>query len=250
MFGVSITLRASNDALLRRMLAVAPPLAQRTTSCRVDRTFGLRAAGACRCGSRHERPALFGGARMYAPDSLNALVTRCGADVKLFVAQRAPRRVFVHAGVVAFDDRAVLLPGNTFSGKTTLVRALLDAGATYYSDEYAVLDARGRVHAYPQPLGIRTRDNTRQIATRAPRWGTKPLPIALVLLTEHRAGRHWTKPLSRARAILELTRHTVSYERDPVRALDYLESALRNARAFHGRRNDAATAARWIMNAL
>jgi hypothetical protein len=31
------------------------------------------------------------------------------------------------------------------------VAELVRAGATYYSDEFAVLDSRGRVHPFPRP---------------------------------------------------------------------------------------------------
>ena len=41
------------------------------------------------------------------------------------------------------------------TGKTTLVKALVEAGATYYSDEFAVLDKEGQVQPYPVPLSIR-----------------------------------------------------------------------------------------------
>jgi len=71
--------------------------------------------------------------------------------VSRYIALWARRRVFVHAGVVAWQGRAVLIPGRTLSGKSWLVRALVRAGAEYYSDEFAVLDARGRVHPYPLP---------------------------------------------------------------------------------------------------
>src|SRR5262249_36246454 len=77
------------------------------------------------------------------------------ADVQLHVAEMAPERVFVHAGVVAYQGRGILLPGRSFAGKSTLVRELVQAGAQYYSDEYAVLDADGAVHPYPRPLSIR-----------------------------------------------------------------------------------------------
>jgi hypothetical protein len=42
----------------------------------------------------------------------------------------------------------MVLPGKSFAGKTTLVAALVRAGAEYWSDEYAVLDANGDVHPY------------------------------------------------------------------------------------------------------
>ena len=40
-------------------------------------------------------------------------------ELELWVAEHAVDRVFVHAGVVAFEGRALLLPGRSLSGKTT-----------------------------------------------------------------------------------------------------------------------------------
>ena len=71
------------------------------------------------------------------------------------MAEFARRRVFLHAGAVAWNGLGIVIPGGTMSGKTSLVRELLQAGALYYSDEYAVLDDLGRLHPYPQPLGVR-----------------------------------------------------------------------------------------------
>lgn len=225
-FGTPVALRASNDALLQRMLDVSPPLWRPSTARRVARTYELRASG-----------------------DVDEALAAYAADVKMFIAERSPQRVFVHAGVVAFDDRAIVIPGKSFSGKTTLVRALLDAGATYYSDEYAVLDRRGRVHPYPQPLGVRTEDKRRQIATAvSSRIGTRPIPIALVVLTEHRAGSKWRATrLSPARAVLEVSQHTLPFMRDPARSLDVLSAALAPATTLRGTRGDASDAVRAIL---
>src|SRR4051812_15498788 len=58
------------------------------------------------------------------------------AHAEPFVAERAPDHLFVHAGVVGWEGRAIVMPGASFAGKTTLVQAWLEAGATYYSDEF------------------------------------------------------------------------------------------------------------------
>ena len=78
--------------------------------------------------------------------------------------------VAVHAGVVADGDRAIVMPGVSFSGKTTLVRALVEAGAVYYSDEYAMFDEAGRVHPYARQLSFRPPEGLRSTSRRAVGW--------------------------------------------------------------------------------
>jgi hypothetical protein len=73
-------------------------------------------------------------------EDLAAVLRAFTTHAEFFIARSAPAHLFVHSGVVGWKGRAVLIPGRSFSGKTTLVRAFLEAGATYYSDEYAVLD--------------------------------------------------------------------------------------------------------------
>lgn len=79
------------------------------------------------------------------------------------IAVHAPERVFVHAGVVAIDGTAIVVPGRSMAGKTTLVAALVDAGATYLSDEYAVFNSEGLVHPYPRRLSIRSDEGRRDV---------------------------------------------------------------------------------------
>jgi hypothetical protein len=76
--------------------------------------------------------------------------------LRIRIAEMAPRRVFVHAGVVGRRNLAIILTGKSYTGKTTLVRELIRSGADYYSDEYAVLDAGGKVHPFLRPLEIRS----------------------------------------------------------------------------------------------
>src|SRR5262245_11510226 len=68
------------------------------------------------------------------------------------VVQRQKDFAVVHSGVVAHDGGAVLLPGSTGSGKSTLVAELVRRGALYLSDEYALVDGAGDVHPYPRSL--------------------------------------------------------------------------------------------------
>lgn len=72
------------------------------------------------------------------------------------VALAAPTSdVHVHAAVASLGGRALILPGPSGAGKTTLVAALALAGWTYLSDEVAAFGPKGHVvHPYPRPLAL------------------------------------------------------------------------------------------------
>jgi hypothetical protein len=62
----------------------------------------------------------------------------------------------IHAGVVSWNDRGIILPADSTHGKTTLVLELVRRGFKFLSDEMAALGrADGRVHPFPRSLRIR-----------------------------------------------------------------------------------------------
>ena len=159
------------------------------------------------------------------------------------IAREARDRIFVHAGVVAQYGRRALLPGSSFTGKTTLVAALVRAGATYYSDEYAALDSDGLVHPYPKPLSTRdgkppttgtTRRSTgwhRRRATLSPCVPSSSLPIAA-------APNGHPSPLDPGDGALALLAHAVPAQDRPA------ESRAPPRRAVEGALSSRATAAK------
>ncbi|MCC7177582.1 MAG: DUF692 family protein [Acidobacteria bacterium] len=72
---------------------------------------------------------------------------------------RHPFLMSVHAGVVSFGDGCVLLPASAGSGKTTLTAALIRAGATYFSDEIALLE-EGTLAVRPVPLALTIKEGS------------------------------------------------------------------------------------------
>ena len=150
----------------------------------------------------------------------------------------------MHAGVVGWEGCAIVMPGASFAGKTTLVQAWLEAGATYYSDEFAVIDRAGRVHPFARPLSIR--DGATASARRVPvaalgaTIGTTPLPVALVLATWYRAGARWRpRRLTAAPALLALMRNTVAARGNPAHSMPILKQAVSAGRALTGLRGEA-----------
>ena len=173
------------------------------------------------------------------------------SHAEFFVAQHAPNHLFVHAGVIAWRGRAIVMPGASFAGKTTLVQAWLDAGATYYSDEFAVLDRAGRVNPFARPLSIR--DGATAVSRRVcvsslgAESGTTPLPVGLVLVTSYRPGARWRpRRLTPAQALLALMRHTVAARGNPAHSMPILKQAVSGRVAFAGVRGEARPQVSWV----
>lgn len=164
--------------------------------------------------------------------------------------------MFVHAGVVGFENAAVMLPGRSLSGKTTLVRALVEAGGTYYSDEFAVLDSRGRVFPWAEPLSIRhagplQSGEPRTAESLGFKKGRRALPIRLVVLTWHEPGRGFRPAvLASGPATLGLLEHTLSARRRPRASLRALTAVVSGAAVLRGPRGEARAAAKRIVRLL
>jgi len=177
---------------------------------------------------------------------------RLESDLRLFVAEVARHRVFVHAGVVGWKGKALIIPGRSYSGKSTLVSELVRAGATYYSDEYAVLDSRGRVYPFPKPLEMRNTGEYKQTKVDVEHFGgktaTMPIPVGMVMVTEYKEGARW-KPrrLSGGQAVLALLANTVSARRRPEKALSALQRAVAGAPTLKGIRGEAEALAPSIL---
>ncbi|HEV8589836.1 MAG TPA: hypothetical protein VGQ72_13260 [Pyrinomonadaceae bacterium] len=251
-YGVRVGVRANSPLALRLARDYLPPGWKASSSRLVDRLYSLilPTNGASRAMRRFN--LLYGDIARLArtTDSEEALEV-LASDLQRYVAEMAIDRVFVHAGVVAWRDTAILLPGRSNTGKTTLVAEFVKAGATYYSDEFAVLDKRGRVHPFAGALQIRdsktgkqTRHSVEQFGGHA---GTKPLPVSLVVLTKYRAGTRWRPTrLSSGQGVLEILAQTVSARRQPRRALITLEKVATHAAVLKGARGEATDVIDWV----
>jgi hypothetical protein len=253
-YGVSVGVRVSDRSVLERVRALLPPGWKPARKPTVRRLYSLIVGGpTARPGVRRFNLLYSDAARLLRTHDLEEALAQLELDLELYIADRAPRRTFVHAGVVGWNGQAIVIPGESFSGKSSLVKALVKAGASYYSDEFAVLDERGRVHPYPIPLTIRpARDGGPSTKYRAEELGGMagigPLPVGLVLITRYVGGaRFRPRPLSAGRAVLELLAHALPARRRPGRVLDALTQAVAQASVLRGTRGEAEETARQIL---
>ena len=177
------------------------------------------------------------------------------SSLELWVAEHAKDRVFVHAGCAVHNGRAIVIPGRTMSGKSSLALALVRAGASYFSDEFAVLDRRGRVHPYPRPLSIRPYDGSARV--RLPVGdvdgpvGSGSAVVGLIAHLRYDAAGGWAvEDLSAGRAALALIDNTVAARSRPRAMLTAVGQATTMAKAVAGTRGDADDAARRLLELL
>jgi hypothetical protein len=155
--------------------------------------------------------------------------------LRITVAENAVQRVFVHAGVVGWNGKAIIFPGRSFRGKTTLVAELIKHGAEYYSDEYAVIGADGNVEPFPRDLSLRGVVYEHDEVDVPPvllgaKIGTIPLGVGAVIITEFHEGASWQPDtLSVGQGILETVPHTIPIRADTKMSLKILNIAFANA---------------------
>jgi len=159
-------------------------------------------------------------------------------------ARHARRVLFVHAGAFKLDGALVVVPGRSHSGKSTLVSEALDRGATYYSDEFAVIGPHGFVHPYPRPLSLRRAGHAsrRFSATElGGRVATAPARATFVISTRYRESATWNPELvTGARAALPVIANTLRARTAPGPTTRMAAQLARQAITLVGERGEAA----------
>jgi hypothetical protein len=167
-------------------------------------------------------------------------------QIRLTAAEFAVGRVFVHAGVVGWKGKAIVIPGKSFSGKTTLTAELVRRGAEYYSDEYAVLDEQGLVHPFAKTLSIRGIIDDQTQLEHTPqelggKCGEKPIPVGVIVVTKYKKRGKWEpKVLSAGAGTLELIKNALPIRNDPDFSMRVLSTVAARSRIIKTDRGEAA----------
>ncbi len=129
-YGLRVGIRANGPEVLDSLMPLLPPGWKPSKSPDVQQLYSLIVGGdSARPGVRRFNLLYANAARVARSMDLDQVLARFESDLRIFVGERAHRRGFVHAGVVGWRGRAIVIPGRSFSGKTTLVRALCERGA-------------------------------------------------------------------------------------------------------------------------
>ncbi len=185
---------------------------------------------------RGYRIRLPGGAESASVD-LELAVSMLRTRLRRAAAAHHGEAVCLRAGVVTHLGRAILLPGPALVGTSTLVDALVRAGAEYRSDELAMLDADGMVSA----------------GAGAPSSGPVASPgvsVGLVAFAVYRPGASWSpRRLTGGEALVALLGAAVSAQDRPAETLATLRRALAAADVLEGARGAADETAPSLLRA-
>jgi hypothetical protein len=241
-FGVLAELVSDDRDLLRAAESMLPP-GWRTEDGRPSVRFGLWRDGWITVN----------GVRTVRAPQRKAALLRLGSAVRHHVATEAHEFTFVHAGVVEVGGCGIVIPGRSYTGKSTLVAELVRLGATYVSDEYAVLDPSGLVQPFAKPLSIRSRRRDplgELVAVPQERVAEQPVRADLIVLTSYAPEAHWRPSVgSRAEGAFALLQNTVSARLRPACALSAARQLAQSAVVLVGQRGEASDTARAMLEA-
>jgi hypothetical protein len=247
-FGVTVAVRSTDERVFRMLDRLLPPFPRVGSDRTPDVVYTVDISPELTATIRR------GSDILAVNPSPSAACLSLVADIQTVLACSAPGMTFIHAGVVAFGDRALILPGRPGAGKTTLVAALLAAGARYGSDEFAIVAANGLVHSYARPLAVK-RDGDFAQHVPAQSLGAdviaEPLEAAVVAFLEYaHASELVLRPVSQGAAMLGLLTHCLGARARPHETLVPLRALTSGAECVAGQRGEADDAAQRLLGVL
>lgn len=163
-----------------------------------------------------------------------------------------PEKFYLHAGAVVWNEIGILIPGESFAGKTTLVKEFIKAGAEYFSDDCIIVDDEGYLLPFSRALAIRT--DAGRVFKNADYFGAKTgetkSRLDLILFTSFAKDARWQpSEISRGRAVLELMNNFYykgSILKMPADVIKALTGVTEKTTLLHGTRNEAAEVVEWV----
>lgn len=174
------------------------------------------------------------------------------SSLRAQVAAHAKQWVFIHAGVVEWRGKAIVIPGRSFHGKTTLVSELLRAGAGYMSDEFAVINSDGLIHPFDRDLAVRIDGTKPSVRIPPEEFGatrvSTTLEAGMVVFANYIAGSEWRPTtISVGNGILAMVPEIMSVTFNTEFALKVLNTTFNRAIIVKSDRGEARDTAPEIL---
>ena len=256
-FKVSVAITVPDHCDLEELALFLPPDRRIPTEGDIDRSYSVvcTESDGEDAGPRYQ---LFLHGRMLNESTeLLEILAAWESDLSIAIATDARHGyIFVHAGVVSIGGRGLVFPGESRSGKSTLLRALLERGATYYSDEFAVFDDTGRVHPYARNPSFRGADRWaigRKVAVESfgRCIGAGPLVVDGILGCHFDSESGWGCPVvSPGRGAMLLLENAVAAQLYPERTLRVLSKVAGGCVVREGTRGEAGDAVGEILRSF
>ncbi len=187
-------------------------------------------------------------------DCNDALLNFIGDKILMFLALISlPQILYLHAGAVRWNNTGIIIPGNSFSGKTTLVKEFIKAGADYITDDLTLLNVRGDILPFPRALAIRTKRG-REIKT-ADYFGAETVAenvkLKLILFTEFEEKACWNPQiLPPGQAVLKLMDnffYKSAVREAPTQIIKTLAGITDGIKIYTGKRGNAKNVIDWAV---
>ena len=131
--GRHIGFRTDKRGLMASIQERFPPGWKPTERATVERVYSLRVAGATPGPGPKKTHNLYANAlRIQRSRDLDVLLDGLEANLQLYVAEQARRRVFVHAGVVRWHGQGIVIPGRSLTEPTRAVQPAVIAGESWF----------------------------------------------------------------------------------------------------------------------
>ena len=214
------------------------------------------------CNDVHLNVERVGGCYRLTVDSVQVFTTADSAELVLEVLKAIDEAVIcrlrplkaVHAGAVALENRAILIPGSTHAGKSSIVAELLRRGATLLSDEYALIDTAGQVHSYPRPILLRDSRMKRSPVLPAELgsdYANEPVRVGWILALQYRPSSDWSiREVPQSEALMILLRNTPHSLIESPEMVESFAHTVSSARCFAGYRGDSKQSADQILQLI
>lgn len=241
--GLRIGIRLSDPAVRSRLLPALPSQCEPTDDPRVPELYSLIVGGDGAWRGARRFNLLYDGGRLVRRSmDLDTVLSALEHDLGHRLALRAGVRLW--AAAVSWNGQAVLFPGPPGTGRSTLVSALAELGASVLARKSVVVDLDGEVRPYVsaavpdgdlpwQPLGVLA--------------AMPSLPVRAVVFTQYREGaRLRPTRLTSSQGAIRLMQSAHRAQEEPRETMAAVRRIAETAVFLRGVRGEAADAARLL----